>query len=324
MITGASRSGTTMLSRILGNHRRVLRLKESHYFGDLWGLDSMNEAEPPERASALAAQLHARCTRGLFMGQPLAADFQFAGSALDRSAPGDGWDIFKAVTTAMAGETADLVCEQTPRNIFYAAALLERDESIRFVHLVRDPRAVCASQKNRWRRRQLGASRVPRGEMIRVWANYHPRTVARLWLRAQGCAESLQQHPRFMRLRFEDLVNEPVANVRRICDFVGIEFEPAMLDVPQVGSSQGADHGGRGISPKVLSSWETVLGSCEQQSIEELCGNAMQRYGYPLAGARCGVLGRIGQRLGYPLHVLAALAANPRRVWIQAKGMVGR
>ena len=34
-IVGASRSGTTMLNRILGNHRAVAGLNELHYFGEL-------------------------------------------------------------------------------------------------------------------------------------------------------------------------------------------------------------------------------------------------------------------------------------------------
>src|SRR5207237_4810910 len=35
---------------------------------------------------------------------------------------------------------------------------------------------------------------------------------------------------RYLELRFEDLVVRPEAELRRVCAFVGLGFEPAMLD----------------------------------------------------------------------------------------------
>ena len=35
-IVGSSRSGTTMMGRVLGNHPSVFTFKELHFFGTLW------------------------------------------------------------------------------------------------------------------------------------------------------------------------------------------------------------------------------------------------------------------------------------------------
>ena len=35
-IIGSSRSGTTMMGRILGNHTNIFTFKELHFFGDIW------------------------------------------------------------------------------------------------------------------------------------------------------------------------------------------------------------------------------------------------------------------------------------------------
>ena len=35
-IVGSSRSGTTMMGRILGNHSDVFTFKELHFFGTIW------------------------------------------------------------------------------------------------------------------------------------------------------------------------------------------------------------------------------------------------------------------------------------------------
>ena len=50
---------------------------------------------------------------------------------------------------------------------------------------------------------------VPRYESLRVWVNYHPYTMARLWSQATRAALELADHPRVTLLRFEDLVREP-------------------------------------------------------------------------------------------------------------------
>ena len=58
-VSGASRSGTTMLSRILGNHSRILGLRELHYFGDL--CDSADTSQLDDRAlRRLAATIFSR------------------------------------------------------------------------------------------------------------------------------------------------------------------------------------------------------------------------------------------------------------------------
>ena len=35
-VVGSSRSGTTMMGRILGNHSDVFTFKELHFFGTIW------------------------------------------------------------------------------------------------------------------------------------------------------------------------------------------------------------------------------------------------------------------------------------------------
>ncbi len=37
-VAGASRSGTTMLNRILGQHPSICAMNELHYFGDLFDI----------------------------------------------------------------------------------------------------------------------------------------------------------------------------------------------------------------------------------------------------------------------------------------------
>ena len=89
--------------------------------------------------------------------------------------------IFKYTLQTEAEEKGKrYVVEQTPRNIFYISKLLKFYPQAKILHMIRDPRAVLFSQKNRWRRRGLG-SNTPLYNTIRVFVNYHSYTVTNLW-----------------------------------------------------------------------------------------------------------------------------------------------
>ena len=42
-IVGSSRSGTTMMGRILANHKDIFTFKELHFFGTMWTLSDNQE-----------------------------------------------------------------------------------------------------------------------------------------------------------------------------------------------------------------------------------------------------------------------------------------
>ena len=52
-------------------------------------------------------------------------------------------------------------CDQTPRNVFYIADILELYPEARIINMIRDPRDVLLSQKRKWKRRFLGGSDMP-------------------------------------------------------------------------------------------------------------------------------------------------------------------
>ena len=64
-ITGASRSGTTLLSFVLRSQSRVFGLKELHYFGQHW--DPRNESPEASEAElvAVAADILMRQSQGI-------------------------------------------------------------------------------------------------------------------------------------------------------------------------------------------------------------------------------------------------------------------
>ncbi|HRI92122.1 MAG TPA: sulfotransferase [Accumulibacter sp.] len=325
-VTGASRSGTTMLSRIFGAHSEILGLKETHFFGDILPAGKLDARFEPERMAKQAAHLHARLQRGLFRaGHPDEADINFARNLVDRSGLEHGVALFGAATQAVAAANGKTIpCEQTPRNIFYASRLLQLGDDFRIVHIVRDPRSVAASQKQRWRRRQLGATRLPVHEMVRNRVSYHAFTVARMWSRATSVALSLREHSRFRIVRYEDVVQRPEDAVRDLCAFLEVDWQPAMLDIPFTGSSGARDSDRRGVAQDRVDSWRKVLTSSEVRHIEHACGNLMAHFDYLPSDAHGSAISDLMLWLQFPLHVIATALVDPRRMWIQTLAVLRR
>ena len=284
-IIGASRSGTTLLSFILRNHSQVFGLNETHFFGEIWDPRSNNERLSEHQLISGAAIILAWQERGVFASRPPRTDLDMAHALVD-SLPGDDRNpagVFVSVVSHLANQAGkSILCEQTPRNIFYADALLHTYPNARVVHVMRDPRAVMASQKKRWQRRHMAADRktVPLPQSLRVWVNYHPYTAARLWSRASRKAQTLESHPRFTMLRFEDILEDPEQTIRLLCSDLGIDYEPAMLEVGQVNSSHQSSVGGarKGLNKGAIDTWRTTLSSSEASIAERICGDMMAHY----------------------------------------------
>ena len=330
-VTGASRSGTTLMNRLLGNHSNVLALRELHYFGDLFEPTSTPTELPASQAKPIAAMLFARQRIDFWHAQVTAADEQQAADLLAAPDPSNtapalssGYALYAAGVNRLAQQAnKTIACEQTPRNIFYADELLAVYPNARIVHMLRDPRGVMASQKQRWQMRKLGANKVPRLETLRTRVNYHPITMSRLWNGATQRALELVDHPRVRHVTFEDLTADPQLQMQQLCEWLQLDYEPDMLDVPHYGSSTSTSNEDSSVSNAVSEQWRSLLTPAEQRSIHSLSGELMQACGYK-TDTDIGAGVSIGQRLSYPLHLVAVALANPRRALTLARGLLRR
>ncbi len=329
-ITGASRSGTTLLSFVLRNHSEVLGLKELQYFGQTWDPRDRQRRFSRNESIAGAAAIFACQEQGILSAKVSPAH-RLAATRLVEELGDDSSNpaiLFAAAVHRLAQAAGKPIpCEQTPRYIFYARALLEIYPNAQVVHMVRDPRAVMASQKMRWQRRRLAADgvKVPRYQSLRVWVNYHPYTVARLWCQATAAALALLQHPRVILVRFEDLLQKPEATVRQLCARLGLAFDEKMLDVGQINSSHQSSAGGarRGLHTAAIDTWRKILNRTETAIAERRCQALMNRFEYQRGtGASGTLLGELGYRLSYFMHLAGVLLVNPRRAMVQAKALL--
>lgn len=314
-VLGNSRSGTTMLARILGMGPEAADLRELHFIEQMvTGEDFTSTTTLPiETTSKLASRLLSVIRDGYFHSTDTAKYTEDAQKIVtaDMTYPA----VFEAVRMAEAqrlGKTVPI--DQTPRNVFYIDAILNAYPDARVVCMVRDPRDVCLSQKGKWRRRFLGAD-IPLAEALRSWANYHPFVTAKIWAGAVRAGNAAAHDPRVLEVRFEDITANPEAVIRRTCDHCDLTFTADMLNVDQVGSSDRRDETGKkGVDASRVGTWEAALSGAEISICEAVVGDLLMENGYHLSSKKGATLSRVLWMAALPFKLGLSLALNLRRV----------
>ncbi|MFT5973715.1 MAG: hypothetical protein ACJAZC_000181 [Cryomorphaceae bacterium] len=319
-ITGNSRSGTTMMMRIMNNHSTVHSINEPHFFEKLWS----PEDESEEITGAIAKELYAKLLVGQRDGffesvdknrhkyeEELNRVEEFAEKPLTRLSV---YKMFMLREARLNGKT--IPCEKTPQNVFYIKEILEHFPSARIINMIRDPRGVMLSQKRKWKRRKLGADFITPKEVVRLRINYHPITISKLWNSAVSAIQRYTDDARVKNVRFEDLVTSPEKTAAEISDFLGIEFEESMLLVPHAGSSSEADRKQElGIKKSRAKGWlEKGLNPTEIFICQGICKNLMDKYHYDPIVTKPNFVQTVWQYLILFPKLALALAMNLSRM----------
>jgi hypothetical protein len=270
-LVGVPRSGTTLLLRLLDGHPELLVLPQESHAADWHGAPDPARAfrdrrridgawvPDAERAAALEAHL-ARALPG-----PAGL-----GDALRALAAG-----YARVLGAPPGLRAWV--EKTPKHLARVPSLRRAfGDAARFVCLVRDPRAVAASQFTLWKR---GGAR-------------HVRTFASRWaaadLLARRCDAAV---PGFLAIRYEDLAADPAATMREVAAHLGIAWHPSLLVPTDRGRPWGGNASTRAARSGVSLEAERsarALSSEEERLLERLLAPRMHARGYAPRDAAAG------------------------------------
>lgn len=151
------------------------------------------------------------------------------------------WD--RLMHREMVRHGKSVVVNKTPRNVFHWRRVLQCWPDARFIYLLRHPAATAAS-----------------------WTNAHPNwpadRIEKDVLRYMRALERVRTaHDGGLTVRYEDLTTQPEVEIERLCAFIGVDAEPAMIDYGQ------ADHGsfGRGIGD-----WSSKIRSGRVQPVTSL------------------------------------------------------
>jgi omega-hydroxy-beta-dihydromenaquinone-9 sulfotransferase len=321
-IVGNSRSGTTMMMRIMNQHSEVHSINEPHFFGSLWSPADEDRVIEREEAKLLFLKLFTRQRAGFFEK----VDKHKAKYKTEVDSLLSTWPNEKKLTRTnvyshflyyeATFNSKSIPCEKTPQNVFYIAEILDTFPDAHIIHMVRDPRGTMLSQKNKWKRRKLGAVFITKKEVFRLRVNYHPITMSRLWNAAVKAGMKYANHASFIEVRFKDLVSDPEHTLRKICAHLSIPYEEGMLQIPHAGSSLEADNTSElGIRQKKEQSWqEKGLTDVEIHECQTICHDYMKHYGFQTLEVHPSLIRVILSKVFFPIKLTAALLMNLNRM----------
>lgn len=285
-IVGVPRSGTTLLSILLNNHsevyidalsvgRRMVLCFEKylHYLA----------LEPNKNPNELLRTIFEKDNRGDICS---VVDYQNIGNYQNIR------ELFqKSVETQAKQQGKKHWGDKTPLLINHIPETLELFPTARFIHLVRDARPNAYSLMNR----QYTDLRLA----AQQWKDEN--TQARVHRHVIGEAQ-------FKIIRYEDLLRDTDNVLRDICKFLQIDFQPSMIDPEQDKSTLNPDSY---VKPKIevdkIDDWKGKMSAAQIRTVEQICGDLMQEFGYPLeSGLNPGAI----RSLGFT-----------RRLWLQQKDL---
>ena len=239
-IVGSSRSGTTMVGRILARNKDIFTFNELHFFGSIWTNQSPKFISQKTQVKLFSKLL---CIQDNgFLNQDNIADFIPDARRILKNKNLNLLELYEFFLQYISSKNHALIsCDHTPKNIYYLKEILNYFPNAKVINMVRDQRDVLLSQKNKWRRRFLGASDIPYSEMIRSFINYNPILTSIVWKSSLKHSLEFKNNSRVKMIRFEDLLTDSERIVKDICFFLEINFQKEMLEIPLIGSSSDND-----------------------------------------------------------------------------------
>lgn len=185
-------------------------------------------------------------------------------------------NIFHAILVVHAeGRNRPRIGAKFPTHYSYSDKLLEWYPNCLLLHTTRNPKAVYASQSNKYvSSDQPWASRAYMRFRQFVHINIQITWTARLH-------RQISQLPNYRLVRYEDLVLNSESEVREICEFLEIEFLPEMLKPKRYGSSfEEPGIVGKGIEQASLDRWKSRIHPLTAKFIDSAHYKARRLFGY--------------------------------------------
>ncbi len=174
--------------------------------------------------------------------------------------------------------------EKTPDHVYAVPTLLTWFPQAKVIHTFRDLRAIFVSERDKkfvqdgvpWRYRLFRRSPL-------IFEMYISSNVIVNWLRLAQLHEQYQKrYPNnYYLCRFEDMVSNPAVELKKICDFLEIDFTQAMLQQSFQNSSLVPRNQAQGFDKSAAERWRTHLHPTTHKWLVWWSKKQLQAFGYP-------------------------------------------
>lgn len=186
-------------------------------------------------------------------------------------------DLFTAQLTLYRKQRGkNIVGEKTPRHILSIKEILKAYPKAKIISMFRDPRAASYSEI----KADFGSPAVT--------------VTTRRWRKYVEMHEQLHQElpaEGYMMLRYTDLIADAEGELRRVCEFLGINFQESMLEFynrDEKGFAEGEKSWKKGtlkpLQKDKNEEWKSALKDWQIVLIEEKAGKYLKQLGYEKSG----------------------------------------
>jgi hypothetical protein len=245
IIFGCDRSGTTFIGDILGSSSKSFTTPESHFFHDLYRLHYLDRLKDENVFYDFVKE------NGRIQTWNLNREELIKSYAVDYCRNYDIRSLINSILELYINSFVkkDVIywIDHTPDNINMVENWIDLFPSCKFIHIVRDGRAVYHSLR-----------KLPWGPTSSHFCSIY-------W--SQKVWKSLQITNRFkdrsITVRYEDIVVNPNKKIKEICDFCNLDFTPNIINgggllLPSFTRKQHF-YVGKGVSREPLDKWKKEL-----------------------------------------------------------------
>ena len=279
-VMGAPRSGTTLLRLLLTTHSDICIPPESLFFVAL---------EP--KYGNVNVQVED------FLNDIYSEQFpKFCEWKVDRKLLSNNLKSYQELSYALAVETiyqtyrqqfnpeASIWGDKNPCHIHHVDKIWRHFPESKIILIIRDFRACYSSMKNIVAKEQ-GAKEV--------WTG--PRTLegmARQWNQVINLVDKYhRKNEQFYLVYYEDLVREPIAQLTKICKWLGVEFQESMLSFYQRNVELGLvlpsqivlnPNTFKPINGERIDAWKGELSLADVEAVRLMHWKSLKKLGYVL------------------------------------------
>jgi hypothetical protein len=282
VIFGAERSGTTLLRLMLDAHPELAIPPETFFVPDVARLSGSG-------SDLRHAFLQVLTTAPTWHDMQIAND-DLAGAVedIDPFTVSQGLRAFYAMYARRHGKAR--WGDKTPKYLRRTADVERVLPEAHFVHLIRDGRDVALSVRDAW----AGRGAIP--------------VQARRWRKEVNRGRSAgRARAHYLEVRYEDLVHDPEAELRRICAFCDLRFADAMLRYHQTAEARLSELGDKPLpdgeklrreerlalqaraasppDPQRAGRWRREMSADELAEFEAVAGDLLAELGYERGAA---------------------------------------
>jgi Sulfotransferase family len=292
-VVGVGRSGTTLLRLMLDAHPELAIPPETHFINPFIQASGRIRFGPRIACNALVRDERRRW-RDFGLDE---ADLLERFEAIEPFNTSDALRAFYRLYADKHGKSR--WGDKTPDYVRKMKKIRNTLPEARFIHVIRDGRDAGLSQNARVRKR--GKEPMPPREMARRWRK-------RIIKSREDAAEIAAGE--YLEVRYEDLVADTEAVLRRVCELIELEFEPAMLTYHERASERLQEMAGalpakkgrpereagervaahamttKPPDPERLAVWKREMSEAENAEFEQAAGYLLDELGYETASPR--------------------------------------